>query len=265
MATFMSFFKSELALKSKILLSGMALILWLFTYSAHSAEFKVYIAEYPPFQILSEKGEHSGFSVELFKEIVKLTNLKVEYRPVPWVRAQTLVAEQANSLLFTMARTTEREKLYTWVATIYRVNEGVFALKSRTDIRVKALDDVHQYSIALPRADVSIKTLNIFPDHTQGAYIVEHQEQCIKMLNLGRVELNYNNDVGFFIAARMLGFTPDNFTQVFVAGQTEMGIAANKNSDPDSLGEIRQAITTLKQNGVYNQLQAKWFAELIRN
>lgn len=211
---------------------------------------------------MSEKGDHSGFSVELFKEIVKLTQLEVEYIPVPWVRAQALVAEQANSLLFTMARTTEREKLYTWVETIYWVNEGVFALKSRNDIRVKALDDVHQYSIALPRADVSIKTLNIFPDHTQGAYIVEHQEQCIKMLNLGRVELNYNNDVGFFIAARMLGFTPDHFTQVFVTGQTEMGIAANKNSNPESLREIRQAITTLKQNGVYDQLQAKWFAEL---
>jgi polar amino acid transport system substrate-binding protein len=262
MSTFMPFLKPGFALKSKILLRGMPLMLWLFAYSAHSAELKVYIADYPPFQVLSEKGDHSGFSVELFKEIVKLTQLEVEYIPVPWVRAQALVAEQANSLLFTMARTTEREKLYTWVETIYWVNEGVFALKSRNDIRVKALDDVHQYSIALPRADVSIKTLNIFPDHTQGAYIVEHQEQCIKMLNLGRVELNYNNDVGFFIAARMLGFTPDHFTQVFVTGQTEMGIAANKNSNPESLREIRQAITTLKQNGVYDQLQAKWFAEL---
>ena len=118
MSTFMFFLTPGFALKSKILLWGMPLMLWLFAYSAHSAELKVYIAEYPPFQVLSEKGDHSGFSVELFKEIVKLTQLEVEYIPVPWVRAQALVAEQANSLLFTMARTTEREKLYTWVATI---------------------------------------------------------------------------------------------------------------------------------------------------
>jgi polar amino acid transport system substrate-binding protein len=231
----------------------------LFAYSVHSAELRVYIAEYPPFQVLSEKGDHSGFSVELFNEIIKLAQLDVEYIAVPWVRAQALLAEQANSLLFTMAKTPEREKLYTWVATIYWVNEGVFALQSRDDISINALDDVHEFSIALPRGDVSVKTLNVFPNHSKDVYIVEHQEQCIKMLDLGRVDLNYNNDVGFFVAAQMLGFAPGHFTQVFVTGQTEMGIVANKNINQDSMRKIRQAISILKQNGVYAELQAKWF------
>lgn len=248
-------------MKNKLWLSAIQTIICLCSNSLKSAELTVYIAEYPPFQVLSEKGEHSGFSVELFDEIVKLTQLDVEYIPVPWIRAQALVAEQENSLLFTMAKTPERERLYQWVATIYVVNEGVFALNSRRDIRVNTLDDVHQYSIALPRGDVSVTTLNIFPDHTQGAYIVGHQEQCIRMLNLGRVDLNYNNDVGFFVAAKMLGFTHRHFKQIYVTGQTEMGIAANKNSQPERMRKISQALGILKQNGVYNRLQRKWFAE----
>lgn len=248
-------------LKIKIWFCVIQIIVCHFFNFAHSAELKVYIAEYPPFQVLSEKGDHGGFSVELFNEIVKLSDLNIEYIPVPWVRAQTLVAEQENSLLFTMAKTPEREALYNWVATIYVVNEGVFSLKSRTDININTLDDVHRYSIALPRGDVSVKTLDIFPNYTKGVYIVEHQEQCMKMLNLGRVDLNYNNDVGFFNAAQMLGFKREQFTQIFTTGQTEMGIVANNHSDPEDLRKIRQALLILKENGIYNKIQRKWFTE----
>jgi ABC-type amino acid transport substrate-binding protein len=158
-----------------------------------------------------------------------------------------------------MAKTPEREKLYTWVDTIHLVNEGVFALNDRKDITINTLEDVHKYSIALPRGDVSITTLNIFPDHTDDTYIVEHQEQCIKMLNLNRVDLNYNNDTGFFVAAKMLGFSPDQFKQVFITRQTEMGIVANKHTNIESINKIRQAIVTLKENGVYEKLQRTWF------
>ncbi len=228
---------------------------------ANSATLNVYIAEYPPFQILDEKNGHTGFAVELFKEIVKLTEIQVEYIAVPWVRAKRIVAEQPNSVLFTMAKTPEREKLYTWVDTTYLVNEGVFALNDRKDITINSLEDVYNYSIALPRGDVSVTTLNIFPDHTEGAFIVEHQEQCIKMLNLSRVDLNYNNDVGFFVAAKMLGFSPDKFKQVFITRQTELGIVANKNINPESLRKIRQAMVTLKENGVYARLQHTWFGD----
>tara|TARA_R110002153_G_scaffold190217_4_gene343017 strand:+ start:22729 stop:23481 length:753 start_codon:yes stop_codon:yes gene_type:complete len=230
--------------------------------SANSAPLHVYIAEYPPFQILDEEKGHTGFSVELFKEIVKLTQIEVEYIAVPWVRAQSIVAEQANSVLFSMAKTPERDKLYTWVDTIYLVNEGVFALRDRKDITINSLEDVHKYSIALPRGDVSITTLNIFPNNTDDVVIVEHQEQCIKMLNLSRVDLNYNNDVGFFVAAKMLGFSPDQFKQVFITRQTELGIAANKNTNPESLNKIRQAMLTLKENGVYERLQQTWFGDM---
>jgi len=233
----------------------------LFCHSVYAAGLDVYIAEYPPFQIINEDKHHSGFAVELFDHITKISELDVQYIAVPWVRAKAMVAKQTDSILFTMARTPEREKIYEWVATVYVVNEGVFALKSREDIKINSLTDVHQYSLALPRGDVSVNTLNIFPDHTDGVYIVEHQEQCIKMLGLKRVDLNYNNDVGFFNAAKMLGFKPSNFKQVFVTGQTELGIVANKNTKPESINKIRIALDALKQNGVYSQLQNKWFGE----
>lgn len=248
--------------KDKVFLHAILYFVCLFSHSASSASLKVYIAEYPPFQVLDEEKGHTGFSVELFKEIVKLTRIEVEYIAVPWVRAQSIVAEQADSVLFTMAKTPEREKLYTWVDTIYLVNEGVFALSDRTDITINTLEDVYKYRIVLPRGDVSIKTLNVFPNHTNHTFIVEHQEQCIKMLNLGRVDLNYNNNIGFFTAAKMLGLNPKKFEQVYITKQTELGIAANINTNIESLNEIRQALVTLKENGVYEKLQRTWFGDM---
>ncbi|MDU0356196.1 transporter substrate-binding domain-containing protein [Paraglaciecola aquimarina] len=241
-------------------------IVCLYAFSAKGAELDVYIAEYPPFQILDENNGHTGFSVELFKEIVKLTDLEVEYIAVPWVRALDLVAQEANSIVFTMARTPEREKLFTWVDTIHEVSEGVFSLKDREDIVINNLEDVYQYSIALPRGDVALKRLKLDekpPRDTllDKTYIVEQQEQCIKMLTLGRVDLNFNNNTGFFVAAKMLGYESSHFKQVFVTGQTEMGIAANKNTDANTIRKIRLALATLKSNGVFERLERTWFGE----
>lgn len=228
--------------------------------SSYGASLDVYIAEYPPFQVIDNKNGHTGFSVELFKEALDLTDIDANIIAVPWVRALEFVSQQSNSLLFAMAKTPERDKLYTWVDTIYMVNEGVFSRKDRTDIKIDSLDDVHQYSIALPRGDVSVSTLNISSEPSEDVYIVEHQEQCIRMLAINRVDLNYNNDVGFFNAVKSYGIDANQFKQVYITKRTELGIAANKNMDAKIIAQIREALQTLKQNGVYHKLKLKWFA-----
>lgn len=228
-------------------------------FTAHSEPLKVYIADYPPFQVLNTDTGPTGFSVELFNEIVKLGDLQIEYLVPPWARAQKLVTEEQNSIIFTLAKTAEREAAYLWITSIYQVKEGVFSLASRQDIHVNNLNDVHNYSIALPHGDISVKTLQIYPDHIRGAFIVEDQEQCIRLLRLGRVDLNYNNDVGFFIAADVMGYRRDLFKEVYITGQTEMGIAANKNIDPSVVKKIQQGLQILKQNGVYDRLRLLWF------
>ncbi|MEP1444545.1 MAG: transporter substrate-binding domain-containing protein [Paraglaciecola sp.] len=228
--------------------------------SSFGSALDVYIAEYPPFQVIDNKNGHTGFSVELFKEVLDLTDIDANIIAVPWVRALEFVTQQSNSLLFAMAKTPERDKLYTWVDTIYMVNEGVFARKDRTDIHIDSLEDVHQYSIALPRGDVSVSTLNISSQPSEDVYIVEHQEQCIRMLAINRVELNYNNDVGFFNAVKSYGLEASQFKQVYITKRTELGIAANKNMDAKIIAKIREALKTLKQNGVYHNLKLKWFA-----
>jgi polar amino acid transport system substrate-binding protein len=228
-------------------------------FAAQGELLKVYIADYPPFQVLNTEKGPTGFSVELFNEIVKLSDLQIEYLEPPWARAQKMVTEEHNSIIFTLAKTPEREALYQWITSIYKVKEGVFSLASRQDIQIKNLNDVHNYSIALPHGDISVQTLQIYPEHIRGAFIVEDQEQCIRLLHLGRVDLNYNNDVGFFIAADVMGYRRELFKEVYITGQTEMGIAGNKNIDPTVVRKIQQGLITLKQNGVYDKLRLLWF------
>jgi polar amino acid transport system substrate-binding protein len=185
--------------------------------------------------------------------------LELEYISLPWERAQKIVEEETDSIIFTLAKTPEREERYLWIETIHQVKDGLYALASRDDIVIESVDDVYKYSIALPIGDVSLRKLKILPDHADLLFMVSSQEQAIIMLIKGRTELNYNNDVGFLTAIDSMGFPRQLFKVIYVTSRSEMGIATNKKTDPALVERLRRGIDTLRKNGEYAALQKKWF------
>jgi len=98
-------------------------------------------SEYPPYEYTDENGKIRGFSVEILRAMLTEMKIKDNIRVLPWKRAYHTALNQKNTLLFSTVRTEARESLFQWIGPINSVVSSLYKLRSRTDIKVKTLND----------------------------------------------------------------------------------------------------------------------------
>ncbi|MEI8631015.1 hypothetical protein P4S72_00655 [Vibrio sp. PP-XX7] len=65
-----------------------------------------------------------------------------------------MALDEKDILIYSIARTKERESLFKWVGPIAPYNVYLFKLKARSDIIVNTLEDVKKYRIGGAYQDV---------------------------------------------------------------------------------------------------------------
>jgi len=120
----------------------MLLLLFCSATWAHSQKLIVVRsdASYPPFEIMTEKGELSGVHIEMVQQVAKSLNLDVEFQSLPWKRAQYLIKQGKADAITYMGRSAEREKF-----AIFRQNNILSHTTNALFIR-KADKDLIHYS-----------------------------------------------------------------------------------------------------------------------
>jgi len=72
----------------------------------------------------------------------------------PWARSYDMALHEPNVLIYMIARTPERERLFKWTGEFMKIEYHLFKLKERKDVVVKALGDTGAYTIGVIRDDV---------------------------------------------------------------------------------------------------------------
>ena len=95
----------------------------------HGSDKVQFVTEhYPPFQIQSEEGELSGFSVDVVKAMTSVSGLEAQMTVYPWARAYQFALTNENTIIFTISRTPDREDMFIWLGDIYHSVDGLYAL-----------------------------------------------------------------------------------------------------------------------------------------
>ena len=113
----------------------------------HAEKLTIYTEEAPPYNY-TENGKIIGFSPDVMRAVLAKTDFDYEIISLPWARAYKLSQKKPNTLLFSISRRVNREKLFKWLGIIAPVTHSVYVLRSRTDIQLKKLSDLKKYSIA---------------------------------------------------------------------------------------------------------------------
>ena len=132
----------------------LALLLLFFYFSSFEilAENKLrFVTEkLPPYQVVKDNKVISGTSYKLINKAQLLANLNTEIEVFPWARAYQIALSIPNVILFSVARTEQREDKFLWLfklqPLIYRyysskkraVNES-FIKDNQQDVRVAAV------------------------------------------------------------------------------------------------------------------------------
>ncbi|MGC9445293.1 MAG: transporter substrate-binding domain-containing protein [Candidatus Methanospirareceae archaeon] len=119
-----------------------------------------YTEQLPPYNY-EENGTLKGISVDLLESVTEELGVKVDRKEVhlvPWAEGYQTALTQPNTVLFSTARTPEREQSFKWAGPIYTDREVLFARRDR-GITIQSPDDLTGYRIGVTGGDIAIQQL----------------------------------------------------------------------------------------------------------
>ena len=244
----------------KLIATFVVIAMLLLSPSIAEAREKVtfYTEPYPPFQSQNQQGQLVGFSIDILQAAQPYLDFDIDIQIMPWSRAYHNALSQPNTFIFSIANTDKRLAYFKWIGDFYTVQDMIYKKSNRPDIQLNTIDDINRYSMALSRNDASLDRLKLDDKHPS-VYIVRSQLAALKMLNFDRVDLIYNNEVGFREDVKKMGYKTSDFTAALPVVNMPIGISTHKDTNKTLADNMRQALNTIKQNGELAQITARWF------
>ena len=243
---------------------GSLALLCISVVTARAEVLTVYTEEFPPYNYTKDN-QIRGVSTEVVKEVLIRAGLDYQLISLPWARALKESQARPNSLIFSISRRKDREKLFHWIGVITPSVHSVFSLTGRTDISLRRLSDLKEYSIATVREDARETHLlqnGFAPEDLErlsgdGAY-----ERGYQLLKLGRIDLWPIPDAVAFHVIRGLGQDPKKeIVKVFEFSELSRGgyyLAASLSTPVETVVRIRQALDSFKQSPDYRLVLNHW-------
>ncbi len=215
--------------------------------------------EYPPFTY-TEDGISAGFSIDILQAMFQKAGIKAEIIAFPWKRAETMLNENKNSLVF-CARIARREKLYEWIGPVYPRTLSLYKLKTRSDIQINGIDDVLGYRIGVVRGYASVNEVIKIGVPEKNLDVASNETMNIRKLYANRFDLLPNNEMVLSYNLRKEGHSLNEVEKVFditKEGGRDFYFAVNNKTDGILVEKLRQAFDKIKKDGTYDTVLKKY-------
>jgi polar amino acid transport system substrate-binding protein len=219
----------------------------------------IYTEEWAPYNFKNNE-KIVGISTEIVEATFIKANVNYELIMAAWARGYRTVSDKKNTMLFTTARTKERESLFQWVGPIANRNIHLLKLKKREDILMSSLADVKNYRLGLLRDDASTQyfvEMGLL-DNTKH-YIIPKAESEVKMLYAERIDLIPGNETAAKYQAKIYGYPPSEIEKSFLLfDDGGYYMAFNKDTDPELVNKINHAFIDLSYEGAFQRIKEKY-------
>jgi polar amino acid transport system substrate-binding protein len=240
-----------------------ALLLALGFISAVSAEpIRILTEEFPPYNFTLQN-KITGFSTEVVQAVLNEIKLEGDFKSMPWARAYETAQSMPNTLIYSIARTVNRENLFKWVGVIAPTDYFLFSLRGR-DINIAKLDDARKYQIGTVNEDVGEQFLvaNGFVKGKDLQSSVKYELNYEK-LKLERIDLWIMPKLTAYDLVRRAGDDPGKVLakafQVPGLGTDGYYMAFGPKTPDAIVDQFSAGLNRIKSNGTFDALKAKWF------
>ena len=244
---------------------GMALLMLgssLSCMAANVDKVKIYTENYPPYN-MEVNGKPKGISVDILQAMFKQMKSKKTINDIklrPWATGYKITLKKSNTMLFSMTRTKQREKLFKWVGPIIPTEIGIIAPKDR-HIKIHNLKDLKKYKIGAVLNDVGEQLLlengidraNIQSVGGENPIILNFQK-----MGKNRIDMfAYETNVAMY-GAKSFQIEQKEFEIVYVLKKAKLYYAFNKNTDDKIIKAYQKALDDVKANGTYKKILKKY-------
>ncbi|MES2046812.1 MAG: transporter substrate-binding domain-containing protein [Pseudomonadota bacterium] len=220
----------------------------------------IYCEDDTPLQFVGANGKLTGFTIEIVQEIQKRVGNTDEIHMVPWARGLGHLNTESNSLLFTMARTAERDAQFQWIGPIIETTYG-FYVKAGSALVINSLEDAKRVGlIGVYRDDVRDQFLT-----RQGFTNLDRANSNVssfRKLMLGRNAMYVDSPMGVKSLAEKAGYQLADVRVVYNFFKIQLYIAASKNMDSTIVAKWNAALENMKKDTVFMRIHKKYFPDL---
>lgn len=237
--------------KIAIAAASLAFIVSTTTVQAAST-ITAYTAVLPPYTLGADQ-TNPGISHELIVEMASRAGVELQVKYMPWKRAQTIVQETPNTLLFTATRSAAREPLYGWVALMAEPNE-VFVTTEGTIEDYENASDLK----AVVVLDGTPRHRRLSENGLSNIETAQEAKMAARMLNAGRVGAWYTFDQRAAAVFKAEGMDPGQLVFGPALNQPKNWLASNLEFDPAVAERLAAALDEMRADGTYDKILAKY-------
>ncbi len=220
---------------------------------------RIVTSEFAPFNYI-DQGKPAGFCREVVQMLLDKLNINASISTLPWARAYQTALKQKNTLIFTIARTPEREDLFHWVGILVTGNSYLFSLKKRS-IYLNSLDDARPYRIGAARNGIRAKFL-LDKGFLELDLVVHSRMNAVKLLNQ-RIDLWAEDELAAIHTIRQLGYDPldilDRSLALELNPKPSGYLAFSRDTDPSMVEAFKNALSAVIQTDDYQTVMKKYF------
>lgn len=234
----------------RALLAGLAAWTLFLSCPPPSWAFTLLTEDLPPFNYLHD-GLPRGPGVDIVTTVLARTGTPVnpgDIRVLPWARAFHQAQGMPDALLFSTARTPEREGLFKWVGPIMRVTVGTIVRKE-SRMAPRQWSDLRGLRIGTVRNTVGEQLLLEKGVPQESLHSATTPADAVRMLTAGRVDVLAFNIHSTFYMMQQGGIDSAAYSVSMVLERFDLYMAFNPAADDALLARLQSTLDDLRCNG----------------
>ncbi len=219
---------------------------------------RVLTEEVPPLSY-SRDGETRGYAVDLVAAVLRDAGLSEDIDIQPWARAWQTAVQQPDVLLFSVARTAEREDMFEWIGRISPREIRVYSLRERRDIQIHELADLRQYRVGVVAGTAALQLLHRKLGTLPYLDITQSHAANVRKLFLGRIDVVVALDLSVIHHVRESGASPESLQSLLILdAEHPLYLVLSRNSDPQLAPRLRAAFDRVQRSGLPERLRRQY-------
>lgn len=223
-----------------------------------AGELRLLTEEAPPTSFMRD-GQPDGYAVEVVHELIRRTGSSASVELLPWTRAYHLAKSEADTGLFSVVRTVERESSFQWVGPILRGSTRFYSLKA-SGLQIDSLEQAaHAGTLALPKQWYTYESLERMG--FTNLYGVPSAKQMVTMLKHGRVKLIATEDLTLREELASGGLTPEEVQGHLAFMKSDYYIAFSPRTSPNLVMQWQRQLDGMRQDGSLDAIRQRWLPQ----
>ena len=211
--------------------------------------------ELPPYNY-TKNGRVTGSTTQVVREIALRLGIDHDIQVMPWARGYQRLLREPNVVLFTTARSPERENLFHWVGPLYVSQLAFYARRDDPRI-IDSLETAKQVgAVATYRDDSGEQILKALG--FSNLDISNSPTNDLLKLLAGRVDLWFFHSIGAHQVAKQAGIDSKALRLAYTHQKYYSYIAFSKQTSPVIVQQWQAALDDMKADGSFWWLTRKW-------